>query len=173
MTRTSASLRRKSVPPSKLSKLRKTSSILQCIEDGKKFIKTKAPTPTRMVYEPPTRPLPYNKKKKVTKKVALPVKPAKKSLPKKAAKMVKKRPMKAFKSGATVPSIFGGGFFGSSGTLTSGVTFVKGMSPEEIGKTVLPSGSKYRTSSRDLLPTSSYGYIDICFCLDATGSMSS
>ena len=88
--------------------------------------------------------------------------------------MAKKRPIKAFKASAIPAPIFGGGgLFGSSGTLTSGVTFSKGMSPEEIGKTVLPSGSKYRTSSRDLLPTSSYGYIDICFCLDATGSMSS
>ena len=77
---------------------------------------------------------------------------------------------------APAPSIFGGGgIFGSSGTLTTATTFEKGKKPEEIVPVDVSTvgKGKYRTSSRDHLPMAAYGIIDICFCLDATGSMSS
>ena len=35
------------------------------------------------------------------------------------------------------------------------------------------AGGIFKTSSKDDLPLPAYGYVDICFCLDATGSMSS
>ena len=37
---------------------------------------------------------------------------------------------------------------------------------ESIGKAV-----KLKTSSKDNLIIPSYGFIDVCFCVDATGSM--
>ena len=172
---------------SKIIKSGKHKSIIKCIQEGEEFAKTKAPVSSaRFTYVPPVRTV-YKRKhaKRRIPPAPLPVRPAIKSKPAKKAlpKMVPKKawPKKAKSGGlfgSSVPasgSIFGGGglFGSSSGTLTSATTFQKGKTPEEIGKVALPKGSKYRTSSRDLLPSSSYGFIDICFCLDATGSMSS
>jgi hypothetical protein len=43
-----------------------------------------------------------------------------------------------------------------------------------IDKSLKPSKvTIFKTSSRDNLPLSAFGFIDICFCVDATGSMGS
>ena len=128
---------------------------------------------------PKALPKPIKKavpKKAVIKKPPLKVRPAKKSKPAKPASSLFGGGI--FGSSAPMPvpasgSIFGGGLFGSSGTLTSATTFEKGKKPQEIVPVDVTKGGKYKTSSRDHLPMGAYGIIDICFCLDATGSMSS
>ena len=37
---------------------------------------------------------------------------------------------------------------------------------------MVPKVTKLKASSRDDLPISAFGFIDVCFCVDATGSMS-
>lgn len=44
----------------------------------------------------------------------------------------------------------------------------KGFHPTQPTKVTI-----FKTKSKDHLPLPAFGFIDICFCIDATGSMSS
>ena len=128
---------RRSVP--KVSKIRRTSSMEKCIEDGKEFIKSRRPKPIMKIAPVPAS-LPIKKRatRKLKVKKAVPSKPAPKA---RGRKILGVKPSKIFKKtalktgglfGSSAPassSIFGGGLFGSSGTLTSGVEFHSGKKP--------------------------------------------
>ena len=175
------------------AKIRRSKTMQETIEDGKEFIKSRRPKPISKPIALPTK-TPTKKKAAPKRRPKAVPKPIKKAVPKKA--VPKKAPLKVrpakkakparpalfggglFGSSAPAPvpasgSIFGGGLFGSSGTLTTATTFEKGKKPEEIVPVDVTKVGKYKTSSRDHLPMGAYGIIDICFCLDATGSMSS
>lgn len=53
---------------------------------------------------------------------------------------------------------------------STGTTIVRAKS---LDKQIKPSKATiFKTGSKDNLPLPAFGFIDVCFCLDATGSMS-
>ena len=183
---------RKSTKAALKPKIKRSRTMEQCIAEGKEFVTSKRPKPISKPIALPIRSPAKKKaapkrkgravapvvkkavpKKAVPKRAPLKVRPAKKSKPAKKATGLFSGGLFGSSAPAASGSIFGGSLFGSSGTLTTATTFEKGKKPQQIIPVDVTKVGKYKTSSRDHLPMGAYGIIDICFCLDATGSMSS
>ena len=140
-------------------KLRRTSSMERCVADGADYLKatkpkriTKTKTMARTIEE--GKKIVSPKKSATTKKVArrpratkIPTRPARPSLPALPASSVP----------ATLPA--------STSTAV--------IRTRSIDRPIKPTKATiFRTSSRDNLPLPAFGFVDVCFCVDATGSMS-
>lgn len=76
-----------------------------------------------------------------------------------------KRADSALPARSTIPSL------PATTPASTGTTIVKAKS---LDKSIKPSKATiFKTNSKDSLPLPAFGFIDICFCLDATGSMTS
>lgn len=126
--------------------LRRTRSMEQCVEDAQDFLKPRGRKITKT--KTMVRTIEEARKKVTPKKVAKP----------KVFKKAVKRRVKPVISRPAVPS-----------------KPAVAMPPPPIASMSMPPVKKtaFKTSSRDNLPLPAFGFIDICFCLDATGSMSS
>lgn len=138
-------------------KARRTRSMEKCIEDaqdylrprGKKINKTR--TMIRTIEEG---------KKIVAPKFIAPVKAPTKS---KASKLPTKPAVPSAPAKSRAPPV----------PVPASTSTSKVIRTKTPTKAVVPSkATVFKTSSKDL-PLPAFGFIDICFCLDATGSMSS
>lgn len=137
-------------------KARRASSIERCIADAEDFLQvkkakkiTKTKSMVRTIEEGrhivnPRKVAP--KPKKVARKPKRPTRPAVRALPAPAP---------------VVPSV---------PPVSAGTKIVRARS---LDKSIKPSKATiFKTGSKDL-PMPAFGFIDVCFCVDATGSMSS
>lgn len=146
------------VKKSKPTRLRRTSSMERCVADAEDFLQsrkakriTKTKTMARTIEEGNRllNPKKASKPKKAARR-ARPARPARRSLPAVAA------------SPAPVPAVI---------PASAGSAIVRTRS---LDRSLKPTKvTIFKTSSRDNLPLPAFGFIDICFCVDATGSMSS
>jgi len=140
------------------TKVRRSRSIERCIQDAQDFIKepkakkifktrTMARTieeAQRIVHSKPVARKTVNKSKPAKKRVSRPTRPAVPSKPAVIAPVI---------------------------TAAAGTKIVRARS---IDKSIKPSKATiFKTSSKDHLPLPAFGFIDVCFCVDATGSMCS
>jgi hypothetical protein len=158
--------------PKRIAKVRRTRSIEMCIEDAQDFIRekriTKTKTMVRTIAEAkrilaplkngpaPKRAVVPKPKKATRKRAALSVRAARPSLP--------ALPAAFGLLGAHTPHLFGSPVppLGSSAPL-----FGVSSGGVDSKKTI------FKKSTMTNLPLPTFGFIDICFCLDATGSMTS
>jgi hypothetical protein len=144
------------VKVSKPTKPKRTSSIERCVVDSEDFLrekKAKKITKTRTMLKTieeakdilnPKRTIKSRKIARVQKNKIL-LRPAERSVP----------------DLPPVPAVV---------PASTGSTLIRARS---IDKPTKPSKATiFRSSSRDNLPIPAFGFIDVCFCLDATGSMS-
>lgn len=144
----------KTAPP---AKARRTRSMEKCIEDaqdylrprGKKINKTR--TMARTIEEG---------KKILAPKIHAPIKTVAKAKP--AARPA--RPAVPSAPARSIPPPVPVAIPASTSKITKTNTHTKAVVPSKA--------TIFKTSSKDL-PLPAFGFIDICFCLDATGSMSS
>ena len=124
-------------------KLRRTSSMEKCVEDAQDFLKSGRP-----------------KKIAKTKTMARTIAEAKKLLaPKVTSAKKATKPKKTTLARRVLPS-------------KPAVPSVPLMTPPVPVPAVVPvKKTLFKTSSRSNLPLPAFGFIDICFCLDTTGSM--
>jgi hypothetical protein len=139
---------------SKPAKIKRTSSMERCVADAEDFLQarkvkriTKTKTMARTIEEGKNilHPKKATKPKKIAsrpKKSKIPLRPAWPAVP---------------SAPAVVPA-------------STGSAIIRSKS---IDRSIKPSKATiFKTSSRDNLPLPAFGFIDICFCVDATGSMS-
>ncbi len=151
---------------SKATKIRRTSSMERCVADGEDYLHatkakriTKTKTMARTIEEgnrilnpkkatKPKRASPHSRKRKV------PTRPARRALPSLPASPSVPLPSTTFPA---LPS-------------TTGSAVIRTRS---IDRSIKPTKATiFKTSSRDDLPLPAFGFVDVCFCVDATGSMS-
>lgn len=146
-----------------VARIKRTSSMEKCIADAQDFI---VPRKAKKIFKTRTmaktieeaarivNPKLNSKKTKKSVKAA----PAK---TKAAGKKSSARPVRpAVPSLPAVPAVPA-----STGT--------KIFRARSIDRSIQPSKATiFKTSSRDNLPLPAFGFIDVCFCIDATGSMS-
>ena len=139
-------------------KARRASSIERCIADAEDFLQvkkakkiTKTKTMAKTIAEAqhiiyPRKHAP--KPKKIARKPKRPTRPAVRSLPAVPATIIPAIP-----------------------PASTGSKIVRARS---LDKSIKPSrATVFKTGSRDNLPLPAFGFIDVCFCVDATGSMTS
>jgi hypothetical protein len=143
-----------------VARIKRTSSMEKCIADAQDFIVPrkakkifKTRTMAKTIEEAARIVNPKLNSKKTKKSV--------KAVPAKAKAVGKKtsaRPVRpAVPSLPAIPA--------STGT--------KIFRARSIDRSIQPSKATiFKTSSRDNLPLPAFGFIDVCFCIDATGSMS-
>jgi hypothetical protein len=149
--------RKAKITPVKKTRAKRSSSMDKCIADAqdfinprkaKKIVKTRTMARTleeglKIVHPPPV----VRKTKRVQKAA------------------VKKRTVR--KSRSAVPSLPAPVAIPAS----TGTTLIRARS---IDKSLKPSKATiFKASSKDNLPLPAFGFIDVCFCIDATGSMCS
>jgi hypothetical protein len=142
----------KSVP----KKIKRTSSMEKCINEGENYLKA---TKGKRIVKTKTMMMTIAEGKrhldtKIKRRVA--IKP-------------KTRPVRrAVKSKPALPAVFPPLF--ATVPSSVGATVYRAS----FDKTVKPTkATVFKTSSRDNLPLPAFGFIDVCFCVDATGSMAS
>ena len=134
--------------------IRRTRSIEKCIEDAQDFLK------------------PKGKKINKTKTMARTLEESRRILAPKPSKVARKpkpsRPSRPARPAvASVPALVPPAISlppARTSSLSKSKTLTKAVVPSKA--------TIFKTSSKDL-PLPAFGFIDICFCLDATGSMSS
>lgn len=143
---------------SKPTKLRRTSSMERCVADGTDYLKatkakriTKTKTMARTIEEGkyilnPNKPTKTKKvavRRRVNKNSCRPAWPPLPALP-----------------ASTPPAVL---------PASTGSAVIQAGS---IDRSIKPNKATiFKTSSRDNLPLPAFGFVDICFCVDATGSM--
>jgi hypothetical protein len=132
----------------KPTKLRRTSSMERCVADGADYLKATKP---KRITKTKTMARTIEEGKNI-------VNPKKLTNPKKAAgrpKTTKRLALPALPA-AVLP-------------VSTGSTVIRTRS---IDRSIKPTKATiFKTSSRDNLPLPAFGFVDICFCVDATGSM--
>lgn len=141
-----------SIAPKK--KVKRASSIDRCIHDAhdfllprkaKKIVKTRTMVRTIQDAHKILHPSPVVKKANRTTKTAIRKKPVGKS-----------RPAVPSAPAAVLP-------------VSAGTTLIRAAS---LDKSIRPSKATiFKAASKDNLPLPAFGFIDVCFCVDATGSM--
>lgn len=141
---------------SSATKLRRTHSIEKCIEDGRNYLKNgkgkrilrdRTVIKTRAMDRPPIKP-----------KVAVGLAPTRTT---KSVARVLPGPSPII----SIPPIRMGH--------PSPVSSILPFSMKKSSAVVNSKSTMFKTSSKSGLPMPAFGFIDVCFCLDATGSMSS
>lgn len=146
---------------SKPAKIKRTSSMERCVADAEDFLQarkvkriTKTKTMARTIEEGKNILHP----KKATKPKKIASRPKKSKIPSRPSRPARPSLPAVPAAPAVVPA-------------STGSAIVRSKS---IDRSIKPSKATiFKTSSRDNLPLPAFGFIDICFCVDATGSMSS
>jgi hypothetical protein len=147
------------------AKARRTNSMEKCIADaedfikagkGKKIVKTK--TMARTLEEGKQILAPKRKANKLKKATTGPKRIKRKVLASIPARP--SMPAPAFGLPSLAPAVL---------PASTGATIIRARS---IDRSIKPTKATiFKTGSRDNLPLPSFGFIDVCFCSDVTGSM--
>ena len=147
----------------KPTKLRRTSSMERCIADAEDFIhpnKSKRITKTKTMARTLEEGRNMLSPKKSTKPKKIAGRPKTRKVPKRPTRLAV-RALPAL-PGAPAPVAI---------PASTGSAIIRTKS---IDRKPQPSKATiFKTSSRDNLPLPAFGFIDVCFCVDATGSMTS
>ena len=162
MARSIKSNHSKTVPKRKIAR---KSSMEKCIVDAEDFLRS---TKTKKII-------------KKTRTMALTLEEGKKMLEKKKKKVAKKPTRKSIKAKPAVRSKPAADDARKSGPpakkalpppvpKSTATTLIRAPSKDNI---IRPTKATiFKTNSKDHLPLPAFGFIDVCFCIDATGSMS-
>ena len=144
-------------------KIKRASSMEKCVRDAQDFLKSK---PKKVVKTKSMMRTIEEGNRIINKKAISPAYPLyikMKKIQKKTSK--KRRAVPARPSLPAIPSL------PAAIPFSTGTTIIRGKS---LNAAIKPSKATiFKTSSKDNLPLPAFGFIDVCFCLDATGSMSS
>lgn len=139
------------VKSSKISKPRRTSSMERCVADAQEFL---GPSKAKKILKTKTMARTIEQGKAMLAPVP------KKPLKKKAAKKSSRPTRPARPSLPAVPAVV---------PASTGSTIIRARS---LDRSIKPTKATiFKTKSKDL-PLPAFGFVDVCFCVDATGSMS-